>query len=182
MQCAWPTMRPIATPRLVLEPQTAEHAGPMFEVLQDPAIYVHEHAPPASLAELRARFVRLETRTSGDGREAWLNWVVREPARGLIGYVQASIDARRRAAIAYVFASTHWGQGFAGEAVSAMIAELSDRWDVRLMRAVLKRSNERSSRLLRRLGFSLATSGDVFDDIPDDEVLMTRRMGNDGAP
>ena len=70
---------------LALEPQTAAHAAEMFEVLSDPAIYEHENAPPASLEWLRTRFEKLESRKSGDGREQWLNWVIRLPSSELIG-------------------------------------------------------------------------------------------------
>ncbi len=76
---------------LALEPQTATHAAEMFEVLGDPALCEYENEPPASLAWLRARYERLESRHSPDGREEWLNWVVRLPGSGLGGYVQATV-------------------------------------------------------------------------------------------
>src|SRR3954469_245445 len=109
-------MRELRTPRLVLEPQVEAHADAMFELLSDPAIYEYENEPPESLAWLRGRFRKLESRASGDGTEQWLNWVVRFD-RDLAGYVQATIHADRRAGIAYVFASRHWGRGLAREAV-----------------------------------------------------------------
>jgi hypothetical protein len=62
-------MRVLETGALTLEPQTAAHAEEMFRVLSDPAIYEYENDPPASLEWLRARFERLESRRSPDGRE-----------------------------------------------------------------------------------------------------------------
>src|SRR5688572_21030626 len=101
--------RAIETLRLTLEPQRAAHADAMFEVLSDPAIYAHENAPPKSLQSLRERYTKLETRRSGDGREQWLNWVLRQRSMGdLIGYVQATVQADGHAFIAYELGSTHW--------------------------------------------------------------------------
>ena len=84
-------MRVVETGSFTLEPQIAAHAEEMFVVLSDPAIYAHENQPPRSLEWLRTRFAKLETRLSADGREQWLNWVIRLPTSELIGYVQATI-------------------------------------------------------------------------------------------
>ena len=149
-------MRVIETAVCKLEPQLASHAEAMFAVLSDPAIFEHENAPPTSIEALRERYRRLETRRSGDGREHWLNWIVRLPNGEPTGYVQATVHADGRAAVAYEFASRYWGRGLARAAVLAMIDELVARYGVRTLSAVLKRSNERSRRFLERLDFVLA--------------------------
>ena len=143
--------------RITLEAQCAAHAADMFAVLSDPAIYEYENEPPASLEWLRDRFARLESRRSADGRQQWLNWVIRLPSSQLAGYVQATVHGDGRAAIAYVLGSQYWGRGLAREAVEAMIAELVRSCQVRTLSAVLKRDNVRSLRLLERLGFEPAT-------------------------
>lgn len=162
-------MRPIETPRLTLEPQCAAHADAMFIVLSDPAIYAYENAPPASLEWLRRRFAALEARRSPDGREQWLNWVLRLRSGELIGYVQATVGAEGRAFIAYELASAHWGRGLAHEAVEAMIDELAAQYDVRTLAAVFKRANTRSRRLLERLGF---TPAEVAAEAPDEDMMQ----------
>jgi RimJ/RimL family protein N-acetyltransferase len=168
-------MRALATQRLLLEPQRAEHADEMFALLQDPALYRYENEAPRSVERLRERFARLETRASGDGSEAWLNWVVRLPGAGLIGFTQATVHADDSAGIAYVFGSTYWGRGYAYEAVHAMLRELADRWHVRRFRAVLKRENARSLQLLARLGFAPGPrDAPPHDDVAADETLMVR--------
>jgi RimJ/RimL family protein N-acetyltransferase len=118
-------VRAIAGDGVILEPQTAAHAEAMFAVLSDPAIYAYENAPPPSLDWLRERFASLESRRSVDSSEQWLNWVVRLPSAELIGYVQATIHADGRAAIAYELSSAYWGRGLGLRAVQAMIGELS---------------------------------------------------------
>jgi [ribosomal protein S5]-alanine N-acetyltransferase len=169
-------VRVVTTARLTLEPQTAADAEAMFAVLSDPAIYEFENAPPESLEWLRGRFAKLETRRSPDGREQWLNWVVRLDAEA-IGYVQATVREDGDAAIAYEFASAHWGRGFAGEAIVGMMAELAARHRARHATAALKRANHRSMRVLERLGFSIASPPQHAQrEIPEDEILMIRSI------
>jgi len=170
-------MRVVDTGRLRLEPQTAAHAEAMFAVLGDPALYEHENEPPSSVEWLRARFGRLASRRSADGREQWLNWVIRLPTGELIGYVQATVRPGGGAAIAYVLSSAYWGRGIAQQAVEAMIAELVEHHEVRSLSAVLKRRNVRSLRLLERLGFAPASPGhDGEDRVEPDELVMRREL------
>jgi [ribosomal protein S5]-alanine N-acetyltransferase len=171
-------MRSIETATLTLEPQTVAHADEMFVALSDLAIYTYENEPPASVEWLRARFARLETRQSPDGQEQWLNWVIRLPTSELIGFVQAAVRSNGNAGIAYVLASAYWGRGLARTAVEAMMAELVTRYRVRSFSAVLKRENFRSLRLLKRLGFSLASNAEHTENcVPEDELLMHKSRG-----
>jgi len=168
-------MRVIETAACRLEPQLAAHAEAMFAVLSDPAIYVHENEPPASVDALRERYRKLETRRSADDGEHWLNWVVRLPNGELAGYVQATVHGDGRAAVAYEFASRYWGRGLARAAVEAMIGELAAHYGVHSLSAVLKRSNERSRRLLERLHFALASpEPHRLRNVDTDEILMER--------
>jgi RimJ/RimL family protein N-acetyltransferase len=174
------TRRPARDPAreaITLEPQVAAHAEEMFAVLSDPAIYEYENDPPESLEALRERYRRLESRRSADGRELWLNWVVRLGDGPLIGYVQATVRPGGVAAIAYIFASAYWGRGFASRAVKALIGELGASHGVRELTAVFKRLNVRSRRLLERLGFELSDAKRAAAaGIGDDELMMERRL------
>lgn len=170
-------MRCLVAGEVTLEPQVAAHAEEMFAVLSDPAIYVYENEPPPSLEWLRERFRRLETRQSGDGRERWLNWVIRMPSAELAGYVQATVRADGSAAIAYELASAHWGRGIASRAVQAMIRELAGHYQVRRLFAVAKRQNLRSIRFLERYGFAPAEPDRNRGQQPEaDEVLLSRQL------
>jgi [ribosomal protein S5]-alanine N-acetyltransferase len=172
-----PAMRQVDADGFTLEPQQAAHAETMFELLADPAIYEYENEPPPSLEWLRARFTRLESRRSPDGGEQWLNWVIRLQDSQLAGYLQASVRADGRAAIAYVLASRYWGQGIASRAVQAMIRELGERHGTTELSAVLKRPNLRSLRLLERLGFAHADAATCEAiGIEEDEFLMVRPL------
>ena len=169
-------MRIVQGAAITLEPQRESHAGEMFAVLGDPAIYEYENEPPRSLEWLRERYRKLESRRSPDGTQQWLNWVIRVPPSQLIGYVQATVYPDGRGAIAYELGSAWWGRGLARQAVEAMIGELAARHGVRELTAVFKRDNHRSRRLLERLGFSPAPPQRHADlQVEDGEVLMERR-------
>jgi len=168
-------MNTVRSDGLTLEPQIAAHAAEMFVVLSDPAIYEYENQPPPSLEWLRSRFIKLETRRSSDGKEQWLNWVIRLPTSELIGYVQATVKTHGSASIAYELSSAYWGHGLASEAVKAMTSELVQNYQVRSLSAVFKRENLRSRRLLERLGFTVASPEvHIQHQIEPGEILMLR--------
>ena len=165
-------MRVLTARGVTLEPQFAAHAPAMFDLLSDPAIYEYENHPPTSVDALRKRFRRLESRTSPDGTQQWLNWVVRLHSGDLAGYVQATVHADHRAAIAYVLGSRYWGKGIAARSVHAMIDELRARHGVGECFAILKSANARSQRLLHRLGFKAASGAERGVDLEANESLM----------
>lgn len=148
-------MNRLTTERLDLEPLEARHALEMFSVLGDPAIYRFiDESVPVAPETLEKRYQMLEGRASPDGRQSWLNWIVRERSSGrAVGYVQATVGEDAQADIAYVFATEAQGRGFARESVSAMLAELGASHGVATYRARVDARNERSIRLLRGLGF-----------------------------
>lgn len=148
----------LATARLTIEPMTGDHADGFFAPLQDPSIYAYiSLSPPESVGALRARWERLSTRLSPDGRAAWLNWAVRRTHDGaLVGRIDAEVDDHDVALnVGYVFLPAHWGHGYASEAVTAVVAHLVARGVVRLL-ATVTVGNDASCRVLERAGFTCA--------------------------
>lgn len=172
-------MRTIRCPPYILEPQVVAHAQDMFAVLSDPAIYEFENAPPVSVESLAKRFERLETRRSADGREQWLNWVVRLPNGRLAGYVQATVLSDQSAFVAYELNSEHWRQGIGSKAVLAVLQELQEEFHVENFFAVLKARNFRSKALLQKLGFTEAGEEQqaMHRDGPDEVVMFKASAG-----
>lgn len=175
-------MKTIVASRCILEPQVAAHAAEMFSVLSDPAIYEFENEPPPSLHYLTARYERLEKRGSADGREQWLNWVIRLPSGMLAGYVQATVLQTGVAYVAYEINSQHWRQGIGSSAVRAMLDQLRFEYEVHAFVAVLKAKNFRSLALLRSLGF---TAGNVEQQAQyrdgSDELVMVKASAQGGT-
>jgi RimJ/RimL family protein N-acetyltransferase len=137
-----------------LEPLVVAHADEMFDALSAAAIYDHiPGAPPASLAALRERYARLAQGRSDDGRQRWLNWIIRLPSGQCAGFVQATLYHEHSGDFAYVLAPKYWGLGVAFAACRAGIALLASGFDVTALYATVDPRNVRSLRLLARLGF-----------------------------
>ncbi|MBI3288956.1 MAG: GNAT family N-acetyltransferase [Elusimicrobia bacterium] len=156
-------MADLETKRLVLEPIEPRHAAALFEPLRDAAIYRFiPRDPPSSVEKLAERYARLQA-GDPDGKQAWLNFAVRLIEGPVyIGKVQATISADA-ADVAYLFSPRHWGQGYASEAVRALIDHLFAAYAVRVVRASLDTRNERSAALLERLGFARVGRADNAD-------------------
>jgi ribosomal-protein-alanine N-acetyltransferase len=147
-------MRLICTRRLQLEPLQARHADEMFVGLSDLTLYSWiDERPPQSVATLRDRYERLQSRSSPDGTEAWLNWAIRDvDDQKVVGYVQATVR-QDRAFIAYVIFSSAQRRGYGHEAVSAMLTELHEYCAVSKFCATVDARNHPSLSLLVGLGF-----------------------------
>ncbi|MDE2298798.1 MAG: GNAT family N-acetyltransferase, partial [Burkholderiales bacterium] len=93
----------------------------------------------------------------------------------LLGCVQATVFVPGSAWIAYVFSSRHWGRGHAHEATAAMLAHLAQDCGVDRFLATVEVENERSIRLLDRLGFERAGAHEmVGHDLSATELLFLR--------
>ena len=168
----------LSTPRLRLEPQMAVHAPAMLAVLADPRVHTYLPSdPPADPEALRERYQRLESRRSPDGSELWLNWTVFRDSAAL-GTVQATVHpAEELADVAYVFAPAAWGQGYATEAMQAMLRHLHRTVGVGRFRASIDTRNGPSQRLAERLGFvrvAAVKAADEFKGAVSDEFVYER--------
>jgi len=75
----------------------------MFSGLADPRLYEHTGGEPSGLDELSDRYERQAVGHSPDGRERWLNWIVRlRPGAEAIGFVQATVAGAGEARVADV--------------------------------------------------------------------------------
>jgi len=160
------------TQTIVLEPLRAAHAIALYPLLADPDLWrFTDREPPASCEALAARYARLESRRSPDGRQAWLNWAVADAAGGFVGFVQATVE-NACAEIAYVIGARFQGRGYATRAVRAMLVELKRHHAVSRFTASVDERNTASVRLLARLNFVLidatATSSLRFERAADD--------------
>ena len=169
-------MDALSTTELLLEPLVAAHAEAMFEVLVEPELYRHlDYPPPPSVEHLRGLYTRLESRRSPDGSQHWLNWVVRRPGQSPMGYVQATIDPDRTAWLGFVFSSRHWGRGYALQASQAVLEHLASVFGVARACATVEAENQRSVRLLERLGLHPATEPELQGhDLSPTERLFVR--------
>jgi RimJ/RimL family protein N-acetyltransferase len=156
----------VAGEGITLEEQIASHAAELYAVISDPSLYEFiDNKEPASEDALRKRLARLESRKSPDGTEHWLNWIVRNSAGELVGYVQATVTPDHSAEIAYVLGRAHWRKGYAHAACAAMIGELHQSYGVTRLTATLDPANTASLALLKKLGLAL-----VWTNLADNEA------------
>jgi RimJ/RimL family protein N-acetyltransferase len=115
----------ITTERLRLDPLRVEDADEMVAVLDDERLHEFVGGRPAKLAELRVHYARLVAGSREDD-EVWLNWIVRRRSDSQpVGTVQATLrDGRRSALLAWVIGVEWQKQGFASEAVLALVGWL----------------------------------------------------------
>jgi ribosomal-protein-alanine N-acetyltransferase len=145
----------LETPRLFLEPILPAHAARLNEQLQDERLYQFiPQDPPATLQALEDRYDFLSTRRSPDGREAWLNWAVRERTSGdYAGTLEATVHDNRTATVAYMVFVPRQRRGFAAEACGRLLTHLFQNYRVGMVAAKIDTRNVASIALVESLGF-----------------------------
>jgi RimJ/RimL family protein N-acetyltransferase len=142
--------------RLRFEPLVPGNALSLSDALLDPAAYAFiSSGPPKSLEDLTAQIERcLAGPPANRPRERWWNIAVfsLDDNRGL-GRLQATL-VDHRAEVAYVFGSEHWGNGYALEAMHWFQDRLVEDGTAWKFWATVLPTNERSVRLLQRLGYT----------------------------
>ncbi len=145
---------------LRLDPLAVSDAAEMVGVLSAPDLYAVTGGEPPTLDELTERYRRQVVGRSADGREEWLNWVVRVDDEA-VGFVQATVTDGSRASIAWVIGLAWQGHGYATAAASAMVAQLRTR-GVTDVRASIAPGHEASERVASGIG--LVATGQVDED------------------
>ena len=155
----------LETGRLRLEPLRVRHARELFPLYQDARIYRYiPQDPPASVEALEERCRLLEGRLSGDGREVWLNWVVRsKDTKRVLGRIEATVREDATAGIAYELSPLFWGAGYATEGCARVLDLLFGAYAVDEVNALVDTRNSSSIRLLERLGFTRTGRRDRAD-------------------
>ena len=153
----------IATERLRLEPLSVHHAREMVPVLAGTAIYRHIGGTAPTAQELAARYAGQSVGASPDGREAWLNWIIREQGAA-VGFVQATVatDAPHPTAyVAWGVCEAFQGRGIATEAAAGVRGWLRPRTGGAVV-AYIHTENLASIAVARHLG--LTGTGQVDED------------------
>ena len=145
----------LETPRLFLEPILAVHAQRLNGQLQEERLYRFiPQDPPASPQALEDRYGFLSARRSPDGREAWLNWAVREKrSSDYVGTLEATVEKDPLAFVAYMVFLPYQRRGFAAEACWRLVEHLFEEYRVGVVAAEIDTRNVASIALVETLGF-----------------------------
>jgi ribosomal-protein-alanine N-acetyltransferase len=143
----------LETGRLRLVPLVAEDAGPIFPLMADAEVMAFWDMGESDDPDLIARIVQGQVDEMAEGRAFY--WSMRALADDrFIGVCDLSeIDWRHhRAEVGFMLGREAWGQGFAQEAMQAVVSYAATRGLRRLL-ARTHLGNRRSDALLERLGF-----------------------------
>ena len=145
----------LETPRLLLEPILPVHAPVLYERLRDERLYRFiPQDPPDTLEALEDRYQFLSGRRSPDGREAWLNWAVRERDSGqYAGTLEATVYDKGTAIIAYMVFVPCQRRGIAAEACGRLLEHLFEGYRAGMVAAEIDTRNAASIALVESLGF-----------------------------
>jgi RimJ/RimL family protein N-acetyltransferase len=144
----------LATDRLVLRPLAPADAGALFAVFSDPEVMRYWSSAPWTEMEQADEYV--ENAAQGIEDESMLRLGIEIAATGqLIG--QAALysfnQQNRRCDVGYALGRAHWGRGYAGEALEALLSHGFASLDLNRIEADIDPRNEASASALLRLGF-----------------------------
>lgn len=169
MSLPTPTLR---TARLLLRPFADKDAEAMFAILGNARVVRYWDAPAWHERAQAERFIANAGRMEREGTGARLA-IERVEDGTVIGQCGLLYwnPAFRSATLTYTLRDDAWGQGFATEAVGALLAWAFQAWDLNRVQAETDTRNGASLRVLDKLGFvregtlreDCVVDGDVSD-------------------
>ena len=134
---------------------TPSDADGWHQILSDHRVNEFTSAPEMSVEEVAAL---IETFAEGFRAKAQIRWALAEPGSGKmigdLGYNVFFVRVRR-AEVGYGLTPAYWRRGLMTAALSAVIDYGFSALDLNKIEAGVNTGNERSSGLLRKLGFQL---------------------------
>ena len=146
-----PTLR---TPRVTLRPLTEADVADVFSVFADPMVLRYWDGPLMATHQDALQYI--ERIHYGFRRRELLQWGVADTtANAVVGTCTLThlSAAHERAEIGFAIKQKRWGQGLGSEAVVAVINFAFEGLGLHRIEADVDPRNERSLRLLERLGF-----------------------------
>lgn len=144
----------LSTPRLRLRALRAADVPALFEIFSDREVMRYwSHGPLADRAAAEALLADIERRAREGTLYQW--GVARADDDRVVGTCTlAEIErSHRRASIGYALGRRDWGQGYAREAVGALIAHAFGALDLHRLEADVDPRNEASIRVVEHFGF-----------------------------
>ena len=143
----------LETERLVLRPIVASDWRALYPIMSDPKVMAYWDSPEVVDPDISEALVAAQVEDMQTGAARY--WAVEraDPTSFLGACDLSGIDWRhRRGEVGFVFAREAWGQGYGLEAMRAVVDHAASLGLKRLW-ARTHAGNERSERLLARLGF-----------------------------
>lgn len=144
----------LTTERLVLRPLVAPDVPALYEIFSDPEVMAYWSSPPLADMAAAEEFLEQTNRLIASG--TFLKWgITRKDDDRVIGTCTlASVNVEhKRAEIGYALARRFWRNGYAAEAVPAVLRFSFQSLGLHRIEADVDPHNHASIRCLERLGF-----------------------------
>lgn len=148
----------IRTKRLYLREITEQDAQTIVEMRNDPQVYRFFRAPHAVTLEEHLHWYRMKYLMQAD-RFDWIAFLENQPVGVFALSKQASCT---KAEVNYWIRSDNWGNGYAQEAVSALLEWAKTVWGVTVVCAIIHCNNAASIRFAERMGFRKKDTNGCF--------------------
>ena len=145
-------MKRLQTERLVLRPYTETDFNAFSKMHSDPVLKANTHAKPMNRLQARNLFEGYNEAFSKDGFGMW-NVRRRDDDQyaGECGlWYRTELEGY---SLRYILQKAQWNQGFSIEAVRAVLADSFTQHGLECVHAIAMRHNNRSVRVLERVGF-----------------------------
>ena len=148
-----PPFGPVSTERLLLRPMTLGDVENLVARRSDPDVARYQNwESPYPREKAESMLADLQSMEGPEDQEWYMIGVERDGV--LIGDLALHLSfGARIAEIGYTFDKTHWGHGYATEAVEALVGYLFEEVGVSRVSAMLHPDNLASAMLVERLGF-----------------------------
>ena len=151
-----PDLKPVTltTERLTLRWMDERDVEGHYAVFSDPVVARYWSSEPWNDIEQARQAIASTVAAYADGSGLRLGIVLRNSGE-LIGNASLHhfFEQNRRCEIGYALASKHWNQGYASEALRALIQYGFDALDLNRIEADIDPRNAASARVLEKLGF-----------------------------
>lgn len=144
----------LTTARLTLRPPRRGDEDALFALHSDPKVMRYFSEPPWTDPARAARQIE-EDAAAFEREERFRFAIVLEATQQMIGNctLHALHQQNRRAEIGYALHPAHWGKGYMGEALKALLAYAFRERDLNRLEADIDPRNTESANCLERLGF-----------------------------
>ncbi|MFD0960822.1 GNAT family N-acetyltransferase [Paenibacillus chungangensis] len=149
-------MREIHTSRLYLKQMEQADAGALYSIWSDPAVTAFMNISAMTDVSQAMEMIGLLTELERENKA--VRFTVRDRKSkdiiGSIGFNTLDFD-NERAEVGYDISKSHWGKGFAGEAIAGMMEYGFGQLGLNRIEAKVEPDNNNSIRVLEKLRFTL---------------------------
>jgi RimJ/RimL family protein N-acetyltransferase len=164
----------LQTSRLVLRPWKSIDLSPLVEMNSEPEVYELLGGPGLAAHSAAA----LERYQMNFAEHGWGVFVIEHQTEGFLGLaglqkVRDILPIAPAVEVVWRLRRSAWGQGYAHEAIDAILDSVRDHTAFSEIIAIISKPNERSARTAQRLGFRHDEEADFL--YPDPELAAELR-------